>query len=105
VTYYNYFNGTVVDESGDPLPDVIVSYQIIYGTSKTKSVTTNNKGTFRIEQELNEMSDGIILTISMDNYQTIIIHSEYRDWYKNQENSGSTSIRYDFGTIKLKALE
>ena len=105
-TYYNYFNGTIVDESGDtPLPDVEVSYQLIYGTSKIKRVATNNRGIFKIEQELKEVSDGIILTISKDGYQKIIISSEYRDWYKNQDDPKSTSLKYDFGTIRLRPLE
>ncbi len=102
-TYYNYLNGVVVDESGDtPLKDVDISYQLAYGTTKAKTVKTNTKGVFKIEQELKEVSDGIILTIQLDGYQTIVINSEYKDWYEpHSENSMSKSLEHDFGTIRL----
>ena len=106
-TYYRLFSGIVVDESSDTLEGVTIGYQPMSGTTGVKSVTTNINGVFRIEEELDEMSRGVILTISKDGYQTIMITSEYKDWYKSEENQEyprATSIRYNFGTIKLISL-
>jgi len=105
-TYYNSLNGTVLDESNDsPLEKVEISYQSINGASKIKNVFTNINGTFEIKQEVGETSNGVILTITKDRYQKVIISSEYKDWYKTQNNPRSTSLKHDFGIIKLKAME
>ena len=104
-TYYDNLSGTVIDEVGNYLPGAKVECQSINGMSKIKIVETNSSGVFKIEQEIYETSIGVILTISKDEYQTVIISSEYRDWYKNQEDSKLTSLKYDFGNIRLKKLD